>query len=768
MTEPTDTLLQRLISQLVWARFGLLLAVGVLAVLAWPVSQRLAFDQSIESLYAEEDPHLEDYLESKSLFGGDEFVIVAYQEDQLFEGDTHNLVPETAERIRLFAEELSAVPGVLSESVQHLESALQLNAPLTDRAKGQIRGHLCEQLEGVLVGEDRRTTSVVLRIMSEQQAQAAGTPRAETIAKIREIAAGYDRSVSVVGEPVQVHDMFRYVEDDGRLLFRVSLLLLGGVIFILFRSLQWVLLPLLVVVVTIVWTEAILVLTGIRLSMVSSMLNSLVTIISIATVTHVTVFYRERRRELERVEALRQTFTALLPAIFWTCCTTAAGFGALLSSHITPVRSFGTMMSLATLLVLTVAASALPGGILIGRLSADPHDAPAENRLRWFLGGVTDSVEKRPLMLTFGALLIVTFAGLGFFRLEVETDFSKNFRANSEIVRSLSFVEDNLGGAGTWEVNFWAPHELTEEYLGQVRDLAQRLREIEQDENLELTKVVAITDGLDLIPHVPFLLNTLDKRMGMLKNLQPEFASTLYSSEGGRMRVVLRARERQPSESKMNLIAGVRETTEKWLAETVKPEYPEADGVARTTGLFVLLAFLIESLLSDQLVSFVLAAIGIGTMMTIAFRSLTIGLISLVPNLFPIVLVIGSMGWIGLPINIATAMIASVSMGLTVDSSIHYISGYRRARKRGLPVIDALRETHQGVGRALVFANVALIVGFSVLTLSHFIPLIYFGILVSVAMLGGLVGNLVLLPLLLHWVSGERRGDPQTSQSNAD
>ena len=554
MTEPTVTPLQRIISRLVQMRFGLLAVVVILTALAWPVSQRLAFDQSIESLYAEEDPHLEDYLESKSLFGGDEFVIVAYQEDELFVGDTHNLNPETAERIRLFAEELAAVPGVLSESVQHLESALKLNAPLPERVKGQVREYLCEQLEGVLVGEDRQTTSVVLRIMSEQQAQAAGTPRAKTIADIREIASDYDRPVSVVGEPVQVHDMFRYVEDDGRLLFRVSLVLLGGVIFILFRSLQWVVLPLMVVVVTIVWTEAVLVLTGIRLSMVSSMLNSLVTIISIATVTHVTVFYRERRHELERVEALRQTFTALLPAIFWTCATTAAGFAALLSSSITPVRSFGTMMSLATLLVLTVAASALPGGILIGWLSSDPHNAPAENRLRWFLGGVTDSVEKRPLILTLGALFIVVFAGLGFFRLEVETDFSKNFRANSEIVRSLNFVEDNLGGAGTWEVNFWAPQELSEEYLDQVRVLAERLRKLQQQEDLELTKVVAITDGLDLVPVIPFFLNTLDKRMNMLTNLQPEFASTLYNAEAGRMRVVLRARERQPSESKMNLI----------------------------------------------------------------------------------------------------------------------------------------------------------------------------------------------------------------------
>ena len=206
------------------------------------------------------------------------------------------------------------------------------------------------------------------------------------------------------------------------------------------------------------------------------------------------------------------------------------------------------------------------------------------------------------------------------------------------------------------------------------------------------------------------------------------------------MRILLRARERQRSDSKLGLITEVEKLARK--------EFPDA----KATGLFVLLTFLIDSLLRDQLVSFALAAVGIGTMMTIAFRSLWIGLISLVPNLFPIVLVIGTMGWVGLPINMATAMIASVSMGLTVDSSIHYISGYRRARGRGMSVIEALRKTHAGVGRALVFANLALIVGFSVLTLSYLIPLIYFGILVSVAMFGGLVGNLVLLPLLLRWV----------------
>jgi predicted RND superfamily exporter protein len=138
--------------------------------------------------------------------------------------------------------------------------------------------------------------------------------------------------------------------------------------------------------------------------------------------------------------------------------------------------------------------------------------------------------------------------------------------------------------------------------------------------------------------------------------------------------------------------------------------------------------------------------------MTIAFRSVPLGLLLLIPNLFPIVVVIGTMGWIGLPVNIATAMIASVSLGLTIDSSIHYVSGYRLARAEGKSFVEAIKSTHQGVGLALVFANLALVAGFTVLTLSHFIPLVYFGVLVSVAMLGGLIGNLVLLPLLLRLV----------------
>ncbi|MDZ7618502.1 MAG: RND family transporter, partial [Patescibacteria group bacterium] len=229
-------------------------------------------------------------------------------------------------------------------------------------------------------------------------------------------------------------------------------------------------------------------------------------------------------------------------------------------------------------------------------------------------------------------------------------------------------------------------------------------------------------------------------RLAILAQFQPEAVPTFYNASAGRMRIVLRSLEQQPAEDKERLISEVERLT--------RDEFPGS----RVTGLFVLLTFIIESLLSDQVRSFLLAAAGIGVMMAVAFRSVRIGVALLIPNMAPIVLVVGAMGWAGLPINIATAMIASVSMGLTIDCGIHYLFGYRRALAAGLSRHDALRTTHENVGLALVFANVALILGFSVLTLSHFIPLIHFGILTSVAMFSGLAGNLLLLPPLLRWL----------------
>ena len=724
-----QTALEKLATLLIRRRFGFAWATFVVTLVGAWLAQGLSFQQSIEALYSPNDPQLQRFLSSKRTFGGDEFVLVAYPDAQL-------MAPEGLARVRALADRLNQIPGVAGKSTQNVADALAPpDLPFALRLMVRTQAErLTELFEGILIGKDRETTAIVLRLTPESK---ASIPRADTFARIRAVAAAHKPRAYVVGEPVQVHDMFRYVEQDGGHLFRVSLSVLALVIYVMFRSLRWVILPLLVVIVTIISTEALLVLTQMQLSMVSSMLTSLVTIIGVATVTHIAIHYRDARLRLEPEEALRQTLIALSPAVFWTCATTAVGFGALVSSDITPVRSFGIMMALASMVVLAAVATVLPTGVLLGRAGSDPSASPSEAKLTGILAKITWSIERHARWYLAGAVSMLALAAVGFTRLEVETDFSRNFRADSDIVKSLSFVETRLGGAGTWEVNFPAPAELTEDYLDQVRDLAERLRALTEPPDSGLTKVVAITDVLDMIPTLPFVKNSLQSKLDQVSELQPEFVDGLYNPSKGRMRLVLRARERQPSEQKLEMIKRVEAEARKTFSE------------ADATGTYVLLTYLIHSLLRDQLVSFALATAGIFTMMSIAFGGIQFGLISLVPNLFPIVIVVGALGWTGLPVNIGTAMIASVSMGLTTDSSVHYLRGYRVARLRGASAIEAVRETHSSVGLAILFATLALVIGFSVLTLSQFVPLIYFGGLVSLAMAGGLAGSLFLLPAIL-------------------
>ncbi len=785
-TTHSTSLVSRCIEGLLRWRGLLLVGVALLTVVIWPLADRLQFDQSIETLYAADDSHLIDYLESKRLFGGDELLIIAWNQDNLFEGDSYSITPDVSRDIKAFAERVGQVPGVEEGSIQHAPAAL---------AFPYERHRVAEMVEGMLLGSDRRTTAVIARLTPEKS---ASVPRAETFRRIRELAQSHNPPAVVVGEPIQINEMFRLVEQDGHLLFLVSLMILAAILVIVLQSVRWVIFPLVVVALTVRGTQAMFVVLGVKLSMVSSMLNSLVTVIGVATAMHLAMKYRELRSDHPPEKALSLAMAKLLGPLFWTTLTTAYGFAVVMTSKVTPCRSFGMMMAAATMMVLVVVYLVVPFCLLgmerLSRLRAssadgspasekltiwqrwfgDPAAAPAEEQLVRGLSKIVHLADRHPRGVMIGTLLLVAWAGWGLTKIDVETDFSRNFRDNSELVRSLNFVETRLGGAGTWEVSFPAPRELNDEYLDKVRSLSERLRsellitpeQMQQrgEGDGKLTKVVAVTDGLDLIPKkigIGFLSKTisLEQRLAILDNLPGSVLSSLYNAESGRMRLLLRGLERQRSDKKLQLIERVQSIVEDaWstvaVAATSNAESKDASAISNhkvsTSGLFVLLTFLISSLMEDQVTSFVLSSVGIVVMMSVEFRSLKIGLIALVPNVFPIVMVVGTMGWFGLPINIATAMIASVSMGLTVDSSIIYLDDFLTARRKGLSVRAALDGTQAHVGRTLVFTNLALVAGFCVLTLSHFIPLVYFGLLVSVAMAGGLVGNLFLLPLLLR------------------
>ena len=744
---------------LVKYRNWLLLAAAVTLVVALPIAEKLTFDQTVESFFAPDNPDIQLLLRSRQDFGGDEFVIVAWREPGLIQTDPEKDIPDlsvaAANRIADLSGKLSELPGVDKERTRDLQRFLK-------RSPHNKNTHLkmLQLFDGVLIGPNKESTAIVLQLLS-----AGNSPvtREVTVASIRETAAATIPGSFVAGEAVQVQDMFNLVERDGNILYLASLGVLSIMLLLIFKHPRWVLASVGIVIGSVACTRALLVLAGAQLSMVSSMLNSLVTVISIGTTTHIIVYYRELRAELDPQAATLRTLRELWYPVMWTVITIAVGFAALLVSDIIPVRSFAIMMTLGTLMVLVVSLAVLPATFASGSHVPIPGQVRMEATLDRLLDRMAHMIDRHPVGTTVCCLVLTAVTAPGLFIMQIQTDFSKNFRQSSPIVQSLQFIESNLGPAGSWDIAFDVPDPITNEFLDSTRELSDRLKQL-SDEGIELD-VLSLNDGIDIPPR----FGSPMKRLKTFMDRQGPLVETFYNPDRHRMRIVLRSREQQPTQLKLQQIQRVRDVvadhfdklhaidTERAYAAPdasdtteVRAEKTPPTFSATASGLFVLMAHIIDSLLSDQIRSFAWASFGTVICMAIAFRSLRIGLISLVPNVFPIALVTGSLGLLDVPVNIGTAMIASVAMGFTC--SVHYIAVFEKS----LPidgVTKALQTAQSGVGKAVVLAHIALVSGFLVLTFSEFIPLVYFGALLSLSMLGGLISDLILLPLLLRWTT---------------
>jgi uncharacterized protein len=755
-----SALSQRIVDRLIAWRLPLLVVAIVAAAAAFFPARNLEFDRSIDSMFAADDPLIGPYHRLQRAFGGNEVVLAVYADPDLFDasGDGIRRVAEVSERLR----NLEGVEDTISiDQPLHNEEEPLVERIVDQHDENARRAR--ELFEGYTHSADGRVAAVVCILQPESEGNVS---RQDVIAQMRQVMNDLPEPLEsgmLAGEPVMVSDGFRYVENDGRLLAWATTALLAVVILASFRSLRWVLIPVAVVQLAVLLTRATLVWSGLELSMVSSMLTAVVTVVGVATVIHLIVRFREARQEgLAPSDALRQAGSLLVAPVFWSCATTAAGFAALLIAKVSPIADFGLMMSIGTLMVLASVVLVVPGLVLLGRFDPDPKHMPGERHLESILGRAARLVQRRPRTLALLTLVLVIAAASGMSRLELESDFTKNFRADSPIVQSYEFVETNLGGAGVWDIMLPGEEEPDWAFQSRIRHLEDRLREEVVVQNADgsispgLTKVLSRVDGvLAGSPKDPDRI-----RSRMRRNLSAGIAWRHFSEKMPALktalegqdpqqpdpylfRIMLRSYERQPSATKRAIIAQVDQIS--------REEFPSEGGTpgAEVTGFYVLLANLIESILRDQWSAFGVAAVAIWLMMVVAVRSPTLALVALVPNMLPIFVVTGMMGWLGLKINMGAAMIAAVSVGLSIDSSIHYLTAFRRARDQGTPVDEALAAVHQTVGRAVVFSTLALIVGFTVLCTSQFVPTIYFGALVSLSMLGGLIGNLIVLPVLV-------------------
>jgi hypothetical protein len=191
------------------------------------------------------------------------------------------------------------------------------------------------------------------------------------------------------------------------------------------------------------------------------------------------------------------------------------------------------------------------------------------------------------------------------------------------------------------------------------------------------------------------------------------------------------------------------------VKEHIRREYPDL-GI-QVTGVSVLVTDSIDAIVRGQIQGLALALGLISLVLIGLLGSVRLGLLSLIPNLIPVLTTLGFMGWLGIPINTATAVISCVAIGIAVDDTIHYMARFRREYETDPDEAAAAFRSLVSTGRAMYLTSWILTVGFSVLVLSHFKPIIYFGSLMAVTMLSALAGDMVLLPVLLMTLKPVRR-----------
>ena len=762
---------------------------SLLLAVAWPISERLSLDRSLERMFPVDDPDRIAFERIEARFGVSQFLVFAYRDPELWSKDGSGI-----DRAMQWRKKIEGIPGVsyaldlsrVDEMLTTLRgpagflgafTAAQPKRPLVDPNNA-----LASKYRELFTGQTHasETDLVAIGVQLDPSSSPSGDS-SSTLPALRELSQSAPGGL-LVGHVALVDEGFRQIEQDGNRLGIYSTISLTLLMLVGFRSIRWALIVVVVVQWSLVLTRAVLVLLNWELTMVSSMLSSIVMVVGVATTLHWMFGYQKEYESNAHVSdpplrariALEASLRRLWQPILWAVVTDAIGFASLALSRVGPVQDYGSMMAIACGIVLLGIFGLVPtlallplGGPSLGKasgyaLGVVPGEGAIELALRKILGAVT----RQRFFVIAAAVLLMLLGLVGSSRLKVETDFLKNFQNDSPIARAYRAVETELGGAGVWDVMIPSPMPMTEEYFDRVLVLEKELLEIEVEseepgqEPLKLTSALSLADT-DRVARSAAVLSILPieaRLLGMQQSMGSFFGTLLSppqrSSSNGpssrALRLMLRSRERSESEQKTELIARVRQVVEKHC-EGLGSLRSEDTAVA---GYYVLLTKLVEHVVADQWKSFLVAALGIGIAMTIALRSVKLAIMALVPAVLPSLVVLGVLGALGVRMNLGAAMIAAVSMGLGVDSSLHYLFRYRQERAAGRSLEQALASSQSETGMAVLMATMALVIGFGSMAVSDFLPTVAFGTLAAWTMLGGLVGNLCLLPALITWLDG--------------
>ena len=662
-------------------------------------------------------------------------------------------------------------------------TAMQLNMVLDEGLKSLIEAR--DVLREKRLAEALDTDELIqLEILSDQireQRDVYRRQNVETIASIRSILDRYRVGVDIFlgGVPMITVDMIDYIQSDIKVFGTSILLFLILALLFIFKRPRWMMISMLCCLVGLIVMTGFLGLVGWPVTVVSANFVALLLIFSLSITVHLTVHYRELNSlhpEQSQRWLVHQTLINKWVPCLYTTITTMVGFASLLIAGIRPVIDFGWMMLISMGTIFVIVFLLFPSLLVLLKRLHTKQEMDLTSRITKTLSQLVLSRQKE---MVFVFALITAISAVGITKLTVENQFIKAFKEDTEIFQGLTVIDTELGGTTPLDIiieadsSFFNVNEQPTESFEEDEFLDMDFFDDETEEydigadsywynSFRLKTVAAIheyLESLDEAGKVLSIATTVDvmKILNDDEELDTFFLSLLYkkipqdiketlfdpylSADGNQIRISFRVFESYPELQRNALINKIKTD----LVETLGLEASQV----KLTGLLVLYNNVLQSLFRSQILTIGVVFLAIMAMFLVLFRSLKIAFVAILPSMLASGSVLGLMGWLSIPLDVMTITIAAICIGIGVDHSIHYIHRFRSEIKRQASARIAIEKSHASTGKAIYYTSVIIVVGFSILGLSNFIPTIYFGVFTAFAMLVSLIANLTLLPLLL-------------------
>jgi predicted RND superfamily exporter protein len=722
----------------------------------------LSVDPGAESVLPSSGKDLRDLREFNATFGADEVIVVAAHSSRLFTSEglgTIGRLTEEAQRLPdvarvlsptnvrdLDGDELGPFPLVPFEKVKSGE--------WTPRALGEyLAAH--PLFGGLLVSKDARTAALLIEV---KRVEDDARYRERLVRQIRDLVRPADPSMQfhVAGIPVEKADVADYIKRDQRIFAPLILGLFAAVTLVLYRHPVGAVIPLAVVGSSLIWTLGIYAAAGRSLNPVTSLMTPVILVCSVEGAIHLLNHYLFARSSgRTKAGAIEEAYRLSRVPCFNAAFTTAVGFASLLFLPIPAIHDFGIFTALGVMLAYLLTM------VLAPLLLAFLPDFPArvrhsfeQARMETLLGRAVRGVVAHPRLSGSAALIVMAVSLAGIQRIRIETDFIRALRPDAPLARSTRFIDDHLTGVNSLEIVAHGVTVTDPEALERVARFEARvrglpgIRQVTGYPDLAARVNRALHQGHDAFARLPSgseAAAELADIHDLLSEQAPADLARFVAPGGKDLRLAARATALDSGASQ-RLFGQIRDAAR------------EA-GLSRVTltGNFVVLSDLSTSLVTNQVQGLIPAMVVIFGAMVLQFRSLRLGLLSIIPSAAPIVMAYGLMGWTGIPLSVPTAMIAGIAIGMTVDNTIHLLAHFREEFAHQGDSLSALTAMVDACGRAVVYSTIIVSGGFLVGTFSSFRPSVHFAFLTGATLLFGFACEVVLLPLALLFYRPPRR-----------